>query len=64
MIENSAQEHTHSDKKKLNAEEAVIESGLVSTFASVLQQCSTPIYMVNSRKLGCCPFHKIRWVSR
>ena len=46
MIENSAQENIHGDQTKLNPEQAIVEIGLASSFASVLQQCSTPIYMV------------------
>ena len=46
MIENSSQENIHGDHSKLNPEQAMMEIGLASSFASVLQQCSTPIYMV------------------
>ena len=47
MIENSAQENIHGgDRTKLNPEQTIMEIGLASSFASVLQQCSTPIYMV------------------
>ena len=46
MIENSAQDNIHGDQTKLNSEQTIMEIGLASSFASVLQQCSTPIYMV------------------
>ncbi|XP_060063003.1 proteasome activator complex subunit 4-like [Ylistrum balloti] len=44
LIENSAQEHVHSDVTRLNLEQSMLEVGLASTAVSVLQQCSTPIF--------------------
>lgn len=51
MIENSAQENIHGDQTKLNPEQMMMEIGLASSFASVLQQCSTPIFMSALRRL-------------
>ena len=56
LIENSAQEQVHGNQDKLNPEQTMMEIGMASTFTSVLQQCSIPIYMVgvvayNSHKL-------------
>ncbi|KAJ8309114.1 hypothetical protein KUTeg_013988 [Tegillarca granosa] len=44
LIENSAQEHVHGNITKLNPEQSMLEVGLASTFTSVLQQCSNPIF--------------------
>lgn len=47
LVENSAQEHIHGSQDRLNPEQAIIEKALASTFTSVLQQSSTPIFMVS-----------------
>ncbi|KAL3873182.1 hypothetical protein ACJMK2_036330 [Sinanodonta woodiana] len=44
LIDNSAQEHTHGDHGRLNTEQSMLEIGMASTFNSVLQQCSAPIF--------------------
>ncbi|KAL4238306.1 Proteasome activator complex subunit 4 [Mactra antiquata] len=51
LIENSAQEHIHGSQDKLNPEQAIIEKGLASTFTSVLQQSSTPIFRSALRRI-------------
>lgn len=51
LIENSTQEHVHGNQDRLNPEQAIIEKALASTFTSVLQQCSTPIYMSALKRL-------------
>jgi len=45
-VENSAQEHIHGDVAQLNSEQSMLEDDLASTVTSVLQQCSSPIFMV------------------
>lgn len=47
LIENSAQEHIHGNQDNLNPEQLIVEKALASCFTSVLQQCSTPIFMVH-----------------
>lgn len=48
LIENNAQEeqhgHTSSAQDNLNPEQTLLEVGLSSTFKSILEQCSTPIF--------------------
>ncbi|XP_060589859.1 proteasome activator complex subunit 4B-like [Ruditapes philippinarum] len=51
LIENSAQEHVHGNQDKLNPEQMIVEKALASTFTSVLQQSSTPIFMSALRRL-------------
>ncbi|KAH3856831.1 hypothetical protein DPMN_099426 [Dreissena polymorpha] len=46
LVENSAQEHVHGNQEALNPEQLIVEKALASCFTSVLQQCSTPIFMV------------------
>lgn len=48
LVENSAQEHIHGNQESLNPEQLIMEKALASCFTSVLQQCSTPIFMVYS----------------
>lgn len=55
LIENSAQEHVHGDQDKLNPEQMMVEKAMASTFTSVLQQSSTPIFKVNISSY--CWFH-------
>ncbi|KAK3093564.1 hypothetical protein FSP39_017345 [Pinctada imbricata] len=51
LIENSAQEHSHVETTRLNSEQTMVEMALTSTFTSVLQQCSAPIYQSALRRL-------------
>jgi Na+/H+ antiporter NhaA len=52
LINNYSQDnHTHAasqTEQSLTPEEHIIEIGLLSTFNSMLQQCSTPIYKVRT----------------
>ena len=51
LVENSAQEQVHGNQDKLNPEQMIVEKALASTFTSVLQQSSTPIFMSPLRRL-------------
>ncbi|KAL5009261.1 hypothetical protein ScPMuIL_014842 [Solemya velum] len=51
LIENSSMEHEHVGNIKLNPEQSMLEVGMASTFTSVLQQCSTPIYQASLDRL-------------
>ena len=58
MIENSSQDHTRTDsgstsEVKLNAEESLLEIGLLSTFNAIMQQTSQQIYHVSLRFYPC-----------